>query len=300
MPAIKLPQFLKRFRLTILPVATDDVIPGAVLSPRRGYIYQGHLSELLTGQAEKFWKTELNPANIVYGTVERELSLSGKASLDQMGVKVEGGLGRAKSVKYSISAVHAQTFLNGTGHASMFSLTPRLHQLKKRNRRTWKMVNNKWVVLETYYADPEVWLTYGSHRRWKNKLAHRLNWKVKRGIAREIPDVIARGGYFRQFEFVSSHLRSFKRFLWDGIRNEDLRDDDGEYWKAAPDHAFMFPLLEMAGADRIRYIHEMLYVYNNSNPLSEHRSIPADQLLAACKMRAKTPYKRLEERPQAD
>jgi len=152
MPALKFPQFLKRFKLTILRVATDDVIPGAVLSPRRGYIYQGHLSELLAGQPKKFWKTELDPANIVYGTVEREFSLSGKASLDQMGVKVEGGLGRAKSVKYSISAVHAQTFLNGTGHASMFSLTPRLHQLKKRNRRAWRMVNNKWVVLETYYA----------------------------------------------------------------------------------------------------------------------------------------------------
>lgn len=152
-------------------------------------------------------------------------------------------------------------------------------------------------VLEAHYRDPECWLTYGSHRRWKNNLLHKLGWKVKRGIAREIPDVIARGRYFRQFEFVSSHLRSFKRFLWDGIRDEDLRDDDGNYWAAAPDHAFMFPLLEMAGADRIRYIHEMLYVYNNSNPLSEHRSIPEAQLLAACKMRAKEPYALLPERP---
>ncbi len=154
-------------------------------------------------------------------------------------------------------------------------------------------------TLEEHYSDPELWLTYGSHRRWKNKLAHKLNWKVKRGIAREIPRSIAEGGYFRQFEFVSSHLRSFKRFLWDQIRDEDLRDDDGEYWKAAPDHAFMFPLLEMAGADRIKYLHEMLYVYNNSNPLSEHRSIPEAQLLAACKMRAKTPYPRLEGKPTA-
>ncbi|MDA1194387.1 MAG: glycosyltransferase family A protein [Planctomycetota bacterium] len=152
-------------------------------------------------------------------------------------------------------------------------------------------------VLEQVYRDPEVWLTYGSHRRWKNRLLHRLGLKVKRGIAREIPPAIARAGYFRQYEFVSSHLRSFKRFLWDGIRDEDLRDDDGQYWQAAPDHAFMFPLLEMAGAERIRYLEEMLYVYNNSNPLSEHRSIPDAQLLAACKMRAKEPYARLEQRP---
>ena len=153
-------------------------------------------------------------------------------------------------------------------------------------------------VLESEYRDPNLWLTYGSHRRWKNKLAHKLGWKVKRGIAREIPDAIARGRWFRQYEFVSSHLRSFKRFLWDQIRDEDLRDEEGAYWKAAPDHAFMFPLLEMAGADRIKYLDEMLYVYNNSNPLSEHRSIPVDQLVAACKMRAMPPYPLLEGRPE--
>ena len=154
-------------------------------------------------------------------------------------------------------------------------------------------------VLEREYQDPNLWLTYGSHRRWKNKLAHKLGWKVKRGIAREIPEEIARGGWFRQFEFVSSHLRSFKRFLWDQIKDEDLRDENGAYWQAAPDHAFMFPLLEMAGADRIKYLDEMLYVYNNSNPLSEHRSIPVDQLVAACKMRAMEPYPLLTDKPDA-
>ena len=59
----------------------------------------------------------------------------------------------------------------------------------------------------------------------------------------------------------------------------------------------MFPLLEMAGTGRIRYLEEMLYVYNNSNPLSEHRSIPVDQLLAACQMRAMKPYARLADKP---
>lgn len=155
------------------------------------------------------------------------------------------------------------------------------------------------ATLEREYQDPDLWLTYGSHRRWKNKLSHKLGWKVKRGIACEIPRSIAEGRYFRQFEFVSSHLRSFKRFLWDQIRDEDLRDDDGAYWQAAPDHAFMLPMLEMAGADRIKYLHEMLYVYNNSNPLSEFRSIPEAQLLAACKMRAKEPYPLLAEKPSA-
>ena len=37
------------------------------------------------------------------------------------------------------------------------------------------------------------------------------------------------------------------------------------------DFAAMIPMLEMAGAERIRYIKELLYVYNCSNPGSMHK-----------------------------
>ncbi len=152
MPTLKFPQFLRRFNLTLLPVATDDIIPGAVLAKRRGYIYHGHLSEILTAQPKKFWRVETNAANIVYGSIERSVSLKGKSSLDHMGVSIEGGLARARSMTFSISAVHARTFKNGPGYASMFALIPLLQALKKKNRAAWRLVNDKRIVLETYYA----------------------------------------------------------------------------------------------------------------------------------------------------
>jgi len=152
MPALKFPQFLRRFNLTLLPVATDDIVPGAVLAKKRGYAYHGHLSEILTGQPKKFWKIETNAANIVYGSIERSFSLKGKSSVDQMGVKIEGGLGRARSMTFSIGAVHARTFKNGAGYASMFALIPLLRALKKKKRAAWRLVNDKWIVLETYHA----------------------------------------------------------------------------------------------------------------------------------------------------
>lgn len=145
-------QFLRRYNLNLLPVAHPDIVPGAVLTKKRGFTYWGHLSELLTGPPGKYWSVEMDPANIIDGTVERSISLKGKSSLKQMGVNVEGGLERARSVNFSVSAVRVKTFRNGPGHASMLSLIPKVRELRKRNKSAWKLINNKRVVLETYYA----------------------------------------------------------------------------------------------------------------------------------------------------
>src|SRR2546425_13166507 len=97
MGALEFPEFLKRFQMQLLGVATDDVFPGEVVDKaRRGYLPQGHLQEILTGQPAQFWKTEMNGANLAYGTVERTISLGGQASLSEMGVNIQGGLQSAK------------------------------------------------------------------------------------------------------------------------------------------------------------------------------------------------------------
>jgi len=74
---------------------------------------------------------------------------------------------------------------------------------------------------------------------------------------------------FRQYKFISSHLRTFKAKLWNSIRDEDLRDTDGKYYSVGWDVAFMFPMLEMAGPGRILNIPNVLYCYNRFNPISD-------------------------------
>jgi hypothetical protein len=153
MPALDFPQFLKRFGIQLLGVANTDVAPGEVVDKaKKGFMPQGHLQEILTSQPSAFWDTEFNRANMVYGTVERTFSLAGRASLTEMGVQISGGLRSAKSVTFSITGVNARTFINGPGHASMFSLVPLVNHLKEADRPRWKLVNGKWIVTETYYA----------------------------------------------------------------------------------------------------------------------------------------------------
>jgi hypothetical protein len=84
----------------------------------------------------------------VYGTVERSLSLAGKASIDEMGINIAGGLSKAKSVNFYISGVKCRTFLN----QSKITLIPRLQELRKNNKALWKLVNNNIIADYTYYA----------------------------------------------------------------------------------------------------------------------------------------------------
>jgi len=75
----------------------------------------------------------------------------------------------------------------------------------------------------------------------------------------------------RNSRFTATHLRTWKVFLWREIEQEDLKDDEGNYWKVTGDLSFMFPMLEMSGEKHYCFMPEINYVYNDSNPLNDHK-----------------------------
>ena len=65
--------------------------------------------------------------------------------------------------------------------------------------------------------------------------------------------------------FVTSHLFSFRRRLFDALRPGDLQDDQGRWFRAACDLAIAWPILEQT--IRRKFVDQVLYVYNRANPL---------------------------------
>ena len=53
----------------------------------------------------------------------------------------------------------------------------------------------------------------------------------------------------------------------------------------------MFPMLEMAGS-RQEFVKEVLYVYNDENPISDHKLRRKQQILAAKEIRKKGKYRK--------
>jgi hypothetical protein len=60
------------------------------------------------------------------------------------------------------------------------------------------------------------------------------------------------------------------------------------------DLAMMFPLLEMAGHDRIKYIQQEIYEYNDENPVNDHKLRGAQQALTETWLRQQPRFQRLE------
>jgi len=75
----------------------------------------------------------------------------------------------------------------------------------------------------------------------------------------------------RNSRFTASHMRTWRVFLWRKIKQDDLKDKNGVYWKVTGDLSFMYPMLEMSGEEHYRFMSEINYVYNDTNPLNDHK-----------------------------
>jgi glycosyltransferase involved in cell wall biosynthesis len=97
--------------------------------------------------------------------------------------------------------------------------------------------------------------------------------------------------YRKSGVWVTSHLRTFRKWLWDNIKDEDLHDENG-YYKVAWDMAFMYPMIEMAG-NNILFIEKILYIYNDLNPNCDGTVDPELQIRTGKSIQAKSIYKEL-------
>jgi hypothetical protein len=114
------------------------------------------------------------------------------------------------------------------------------------------------------YQDEGVWITWGSY-----VFRHNLNCKEKASVPMPAPEDDEHKGarWWRH-----SHLKTFRYFLFKGIKDEDLRDTQtGNYYTVAGDMALMFPMVEMAGPAHSRYLDKILYVYNQSTPYNDEK-----------------------------
>jgi glycosyltransferase involved in cell wall biosynthesis len=97
----------------------------------------------------------------------------------------------------------------------------------------------------------------------------------------------------RTSNFTASHIRTWRAFLWRNIKEEDLKDENGNYWQWSGDLCFMFPMLEMAGEEHYSFMTDINYVYNAENPINEHKVDMSMVTNHATRIRNKQPYQKL-------
>ncbi len=123
------------------------------------------------------------------------------------------------------------------------------------------------------YKDPTVHITFGSYIR-----SDEMNKKIKYPDKSDV--VITLGSdNIRKEPWVFSHLKTFKGFLIKKIKDESFRGPDGEYMKCSYDRAIMYPMIEMVGIEHIRYIDDIMYIYNVNVSNNVYKIYPEMQVL---------------------
>lgn len=138
------------------------------------------------------------------------------------------------------------------------------------------------VAHEYEYYD--AWLTYGQYIDYPhNTLGH----------CSVYPQEILARRAFREHQWLASHLRTFKAGLFKKIKKEDFLYQDGDWGRVTWDMAIMFPLLEMAGEEHIRFIPDVLYIYNHHEK-NDYRQALAAVLACDALLRAMPKYEKEE------
>lgn len=148
----------------------------------------------------------------------------------------------------------------------------------------WLSDDNVLNKLSEVYADENIWMTYGQYQNHPDG---------GRGIAEAYPPNIVQSNSFRSYRWCASHLRTFYTWLFKKIKKEDLFHE-GKFMEMTWDLGMMFPMLEMSKTHS-KFISDILYIYNMSNPINDHKVNKSLQQKLDHLMRAKPRYNSVEK-----
>ena len=126
------------------------------------------------------------------------------------------------------------------------------------------------------------WMTYGSY----------VERNGTPGWARPYPVSVHAGRTYRKHPFLVTHLRTFKRALFDKIPEAALTLD-GQWPEMSGDVAVGLACIELAG-QRAFFVPEVLYVYSTGLPTNDHEKNPGKQVAIRDAYMAKEPLPLLD------
>jgi len=133
--------------------------------------------------------------------------------------------------------------------------------------------------LNTVYSHNNTWLTYGQYIDYPNYTF---------GCNRSIHWDKWSPSTFRKHRWITSHLRTFYAGLFHQIKLEDFYYKDS-FYQMAWDLSMIFPMIEM-GWGHVRFIPDVLYVYNKLNPINDDKvNIKLQESLSE-QIKSKKPY----------
>ncbi len=138
--------------------------------------------------------------------------------------------------------------------------------------------------LNKVYTNEDVWFTFG-------QFIHSSNNNI--GFCKAYDREVIEENGFRKCQNMPSHLKTFYSWLFRKIEVKDL-SYKGKFFPMTGDLAIVLPMIEMA-ANNHKYINKPLYLYNDENPLNDHRVSSLLQTEISTYIRSLDKYEPLSE-----
>ena len=111
------------------------------------------------------------------------------------------------------------------------------------------------------YSNPDIWFTYGEYKYYPADQIGDVNKTFPQGV-------IDSNGFRQWWWLPVSHLRTHYAWLFKLVKLEDFLYED-YFYAMTCDKAMLAPIIEMASRGHFLQIHDVLYMYNNTNPIND-------------------------------
>lgn len=127
----------------------------------------------------------------------------------------------------------------------------------------WLSTKNALTIVNDFYNENDCWLMYGSSQFNDGKKFHSSPYRESDFESD-----------YRSANFRISPLRTFRAGLYHSIAQQDpefkcMKDKKGNWFSMCYSMAVFYPLMEMAGFDKVKHNPKIIYTTNRDNPLCE-------------------------------
>jgi len=94
-------------------------------------------------------------------------------------------------------------------------------------------------------------------------------------ISQPYPEHVKQARDYRNHHFnwilPYTHLRTFRKYLLNDIADSLFQNEQGEWFKAGGDGSVFYALIEAADPDKVKCLQDIVYNYNDINPLNDYK-----------------------------
>lgn len=109
-------------------------------------------------------------------------------------------------------------------------------------------------------------------------------------VAQPYPEEIKQKKAYRQHMFnwgmPYTHLRTFKKYLINDVPDSKFQDELGAWYRAGGDNALFYEIIEKADPNKVIVIPDIVYNYNDINPLNDYKVNKEQQDITSNKIRS--------------